>query len=120
MFPSTEIRRLMSELPVGGGGLAAPDLPYGSPCIGPLDWREAYTVFLVRHDGSTEVFTSCDAAWARRTDRPAIQSCRGRPEPQQALRPQSGWMSRRVQPASSTTATQFTSAFMPRSASQAS
>jgi hypothetical protein len=30
--------------------------------MGPEDSREAYDVFLIRHDGSTEVFTSYAAA----------------------------------------------------------
>jgi hypothetical protein len=37
-------------------------MPYGSPGMGPEESREAYDVFLIRHDGTTEVFTSYEAA----------------------------------------------------------
>jgi len=43
-------------------GLAVPGMPYGSPGMGPEDRREAYDVHLIRRDGTTEVFTSYDAA----------------------------------------------------------
>jgi len=35
-----------------------PGMPYGSPGMGPEDDREAYEVFLIREDGSTEVFST--------------------------------------------------------------
>jgi hypothetical protein len=59
--PPADIRRLLEERP-HAVGLAVPDMPYGSPGMGPQDQREAYDVFLIRRDGSTEVFTSYDAA----------------------------------------------------------
>ena len=59
--PAADIRRLLSERP-DAIGLAVPDMPYGSPGMGPEEDREAYDVFLIRHDGSTEVFTSYEAA----------------------------------------------------------
>ena len=59
--PPADIRRLLSERP-DAVGLAVPGMPYGSPGMGPEDRREAYDVFLIRHDGSTEVFTSYAAA----------------------------------------------------------
>ena len=59
--PPADIRRLLSERP-DAIGLAVPGMPYGSPGMGPEDSREAYDVFLIRHDGSTEVFTSYEAA----------------------------------------------------------
>lgn len=59
--PPADIRRLLSERP-DAVGLAVPGMPYGSPGMGPEDNREAYDVFLIRHGGSTEVFTSYDAA----------------------------------------------------------
>lgn len=59
--PPADIRRLLSERP-DAVGLAVPGMPYGSPGMGPEDSREAYNVFLIRHDGSTEVFTSYEAA----------------------------------------------------------
>jgi len=59
--PPADIRRLLDERP-DAVGLAVPGMPYGSPGMGPEDSREAYDVFLIRHDGSTEVFTSYEAA----------------------------------------------------------
>ena len=59
--PPADIRRLLDESP-DAVGLAVPGMPYGSPGMGPEDSREAYDVFLIRHDGSTEVFTSYEAA----------------------------------------------------------
>ena len=59
--PPADIRRLLSERP-DAVGLAVPDMPYGSPGMGPEDSREAYDVFLIRHDGSTEMFTRYEAA----------------------------------------------------------
>lgn len=55
--PAADIRRLLSERP-DAIGLAVPGMPYGSPGMGPEDDREAYDVFLIRKDGSTEVFSS--------------------------------------------------------------
>ena len=54
--PSTDIRRLLSERPEAIG-LAVPGMPYGSPGMGSEDDREAYAVFLIRRDGSAEVFS---------------------------------------------------------------
>jgi len=59
--PPADIRRLLSERP-DAVGLAVPGMPYGSPGMGPEERREAYDVFLIRRDGSTEVFTSYDEA----------------------------------------------------------
>lgn len=59
--PVADIRRLLSERP-DAVGLAVPGMPYGSPGMGPENDREAYEVFLIRKDGSTEVFTSYEAA----------------------------------------------------------
>ena len=59
--PVADIRRLLEERP-DAIGLAVPDMPYGSPGMGPEGEREAYDVFLIRGDGSTEVFTSYAAA----------------------------------------------------------
>ena len=59
--PAADIRRLLVERP-DAIGLAVPGMPYGSPGMGPEDEREAYEVFLIRRDGSTEVFTKYDAA----------------------------------------------------------
>lgn len=55
--PAADIRRLLDERP-DAIGLAVPGMPYGSPGMGPEDDREAYDVFLINDDGSTEVFSS--------------------------------------------------------------
>ena len=59
--PPADIRRLMAERP-DAIGLAVPGMPYGSPGMGPESDREAYEVFIVRRDGSTEVYASYSAA----------------------------------------------------------
>ena len=59
--PVADIRRLLAERPEAVG-LAVPGMPYGSPGMGPESRREAYDVFLIRRDGSTELFTRYDAA----------------------------------------------------------
>jgi len=59
--PPADIRRLLDERP-DAIGLAVPGMPYGSPGMGPESEREAYEVFLIRRDGSTEVFSSYEAA----------------------------------------------------------
>ena len=59
--PVADIRRLLKERP-DAVGLAVPGMPYGTPGMGPEDQREAYEVYLIRRDGSTEVFTSYKAA----------------------------------------------------------
>lgn len=59
--PTADIRRLTAERP-DAVGLAVPGMPYGSPGMGPESKREAYDVFLIREDGSTEVFSHYEAA----------------------------------------------------------
>lgn len=59
--PPADVRRLLSERP-RAVGLAVPDMPYGSPGMGPEDQREAYDVFLIHHDGTTTVFSTYAAA----------------------------------------------------------
>ncbi|MDD9709765.1 DUF411 domain-containing protein [Seohaeicola sp. SP36] len=59
--PVADIRRLLEESP-DAVGLAVPGMPYGSPGMGPEEEREAYEVFLIRRDGSTEVFSRYTAA----------------------------------------------------------
>ena len=59
--PPADIRRLLEERP-DAIGLAVPGMPYGSPGMGPETEREAYEVFLIRHDGTTEPFSSYPAA----------------------------------------------------------
>jgi len=53
--PAADIRRLLEERP-DAVGLAVPGMPYGSPGMGPESEREAYEVFLIGRDGSTEVY----------------------------------------------------------------
>ncbi len=55
--PSNDIRRLLSVKP-DAVGLAVPGMPLGSPGMDQSRWREAYDVFLINNDGSTEVFSS--------------------------------------------------------------
>lgn len=59
--PPADVRRLLAERP-DAVGLSVPGMPYGSPGMGPEDEREAYDVFLIRRDGSVEVFQSYGAA----------------------------------------------------------
>ncbi|UWP92306.1 DUF411 domain-containing protein [Aliiroseovarius crassostreae] len=54
--PAADIRRLLSERP-DAVGLSAPGMPYGSPGMGPESERDAYSIHLIRKDGSTELFT---------------------------------------------------------------
>ena len=53
--PASDIKRLIEERP-DALGLAVPAMPYGSPGMGPEDQREAYDVFLIRADGTAEIF----------------------------------------------------------------
>ena len=55
--PASAIQRLLEERP-DAVGLAVPGMPYGSPGMGPEDDREPYDVFLIRDDGSADVYTS--------------------------------------------------------------
>jgi hypothetical protein len=59
--PPADIRRLLEERP-DAVGLAVPGMPYGSPGMGPESERETYEVFLIRRDGSTEVYANYSAA----------------------------------------------------------
>ncbi len=59
--PPADIRRLLDERP-DAVGLAVPGMPYGSPGMGQESEREAYEVFLILRDGSTEVFSTYPAA----------------------------------------------------------
>ena len=53
--PASDIKRLITERP-DALGLAVPAMPYGSPGMGPEDEREAYDVYIIRTDGTAEVF----------------------------------------------------------------
>ncbi|WP_170387870.1 DUF411 domain-containing protein [Ruegeria atlantica] len=59
--PPTDIRRLLAERP-DAVGLSVPGMPFGSPGMGPESEREAYSVFLIRKDGTTEMFNHYEAA----------------------------------------------------------
>ena len=59
--PAADIQRLLVDRP-DAIGLSVPGMPYGSPGMGPESEREAYVVYLIRKDGTVEVFTSYDAA----------------------------------------------------------
>lgn len=59
--PPADIRRLLAERP-DALGLSVPGMPFGSPGMGPEDQREAYSVHLLRRDGTTEVFATYPAA----------------------------------------------------------
>jgi Predicted metal-binding protein len=59
--PAADIRRLLDTRP-DAVGLAVPGMPYGSPGMGPETARDPYDVFLIRRDGTTEVFNSYGAA----------------------------------------------------------
>ncbi|MBM9595112.1 DUF411 domain-containing protein [Roseitranquillus sediminis] len=58
--PAADIKRLLEERP-DAIGLAVPGMPLGSPGMDFGDRQEAYDVFLIRNDGSTEVFASYPA-----------------------------------------------------------
>lgn len=59
--PAADIRRLLAERP-DAVGLAVPDMPYGSPGMGSEDERAVYEVFLIRPNGTFEVYSRYPAA----------------------------------------------------------
>ena len=59
--PPADIHRLLSERP-DAIGLSVPGMPWGSPGMGPASERDAYSVFLIRNDGTTEIFAHYNAA----------------------------------------------------------
>ena len=59
--PAADIVRLLNDAP-DAIGLTVPGMPYGSPGMGDEDDRAAYDVFLIKRDGTTEVFTTYPAA----------------------------------------------------------
>jgi hypothetical protein len=58
--PPADIQRLLAERP-DAIGLSVPGMPYGSPGMGPETEREAYAVYLIRRNGTAEVFASYPA-----------------------------------------------------------
>lgn len=59
--PAQDIRRLLAERP-DAVGLAVPGMPYGSPGMGPESERDAYRVYLILKDGTSEIFAEYAAA----------------------------------------------------------
>ena len=59
--PVADIRRLLAEKP-DALGIAVPEMPYGSPGMGPESEREAYDVFLFAKGREPEVFSRYEAA----------------------------------------------------------
>ena len=59
--PVAEIHRLLAEKP-DALGIAVPEMPYGSPGMGPESEREAYDVFLFGKGEEPKVFTHYKAA----------------------------------------------------------
>lgn len=59
--PAADIRRLIAERP-DALGLAVPEMPYGSPGMGPESEREAYDVILFGRNGKRGVFSHYPAA----------------------------------------------------------
>ena len=59
--PVADIRRLIAEKP-DALGIAVPEMPYGSPGMGPESEREAYDVFLFAAGKEPEVFSHYEAA----------------------------------------------------------
>ncbi len=58
--PAIDIKRLLEQRP-DAVGLAVPGMPIGSPGMDFGDTADAYDVFLVKKDGSTEVYSSYQA-----------------------------------------------------------
>tara|TARA_X000001036_G_C20517335_1_gene740689 strand:- start:375 stop:839 length:465 start_codon:yes stop_codon:yes gene_type:complete len=58
--PSSDIKSLVNKQ-IDVIGLAVPEMPYGSPGMGPEHKREAYDVFLINKDGTTTIFNSYNA-----------------------------------------------------------
>jgi hypothetical protein len=59
--PADDMKRLLAERP-NAIGLTVPDMPFGSPGMGPESEREAYDVLLIARDGSTSVFARYEKA----------------------------------------------------------
>ncbi|MDF1804289.1 DUF411 domain-containing protein [Thalassovita sp.] len=59
--PAADIHRLLNDRP-DAVGLSVPGMPFGSPGMGPENERDAYSVFLIKKDGGTDVFNHYKAA----------------------------------------------------------
>ncbi len=55
--PAREIKRLLAERP-DAIGLAVPGMPIGSPGMEVGDTKQAYNVYLIRDDGTVDVFAT--------------------------------------------------------------
>ena len=55
--PPQDIKTLIIKQ-IDAIGLAVPEMPYGSPGMGPEEKREAYDVFLIKKNGKTTIFNS--------------------------------------------------------------
>ena len=55
--PPQDIKTLINKR-IEAIGLAVPEMPYGSPGMGPEEKREAYDVFLIKKNGKTTIFNS--------------------------------------------------------------
>lgn len=61
--PASEIRRLLAERPSDGRGLTVPGMKHGSPGMEtPFIKPQAYSVLLVRNDGSTRLWRAYPGA----------------------------------------------------------
>ena len=58
--PPQDIKTLIIKQ-IDAIGLAVPEMPYGSPGMGPEEKREAYDVFLIKKNGKTTIFNSYSA-----------------------------------------------------------
>ena len=54
-MPAKDIKRLLKEKP-RARGLVVPAMPIGSPGMEEGSRKDAYTVFLVKRDGSTRTY----------------------------------------------------------------
>ncbi|WP_287958996.1 DUF411 domain-containing protein [Filomicrobium sp.] len=54
--PAADVKRLLAEKP-DAVGLAVPGMPIGSPGMEAGDTREPYEVLLIKHDGTSEVWS---------------------------------------------------------------
>ncbi len=58
--PAREVARLLKERP-DAVGLSVPGMPIGSPGMEAGDHRDAYSVLLIKKDGTSEVFATYTA-----------------------------------------------------------
>lgn len=56
-IPANVMQRFLREKPAGAQGLAVPGMPLGSPGMEVDDRFSPYDIYLLKRDGSTEVYT---------------------------------------------------------------